>query len=136
MPKMVLTAAFVSLNAVDRSGDCSKAELSVEVEEKDVTTFTALGWKVVVGGLKSGSLALTLKNDLAVGALDEAMWNLFGTVVPFKVRAVNTAASPSNPEYQGSVLVKAWTPVAGSPGDVNETNVTYPTSGAVSRVTA
>lgn len=136
MPKMVLTAAFVSLATVDRSGDCSKVELSVEVEEKDVTTFLSLGWKVVTGGLKSGSLGLTLKNDLAVGALDEAMWNLFGTVVPFKVRAVNTAASPSNPEYSGSVLVKAWTPVAGAPGDVNETNVTYPTSGAVARVTA
>lgn len=136
MPKMVLTAAFVSLNTVDRSGDCSKVELSMEVEEKDVTVFASLGWKAVTGGLKSGSLALSLKNDLAAGALDESMWTLFGTVVPFKVRAVNTVASPSNPEYSGSVLVKSWSPVAGSPGDVNELSVTYPTSGAIARATA
>lgn len=136
MPKMVLTAAFVSLNNVDRSGDCSKVELGVEVEEKDVTTFLAAGWKVVTGGLKSGSLALTFKNDLAVGALDESMWSLFGTVVPFKVRATNAAVGTSNPEYSGSVLVKSWSPVAGAPGDVNELSVTYPTSGAVARATA
>ncbi|MCX4468967.1 hypothetical protein OOK41_01335 [Micromonospora sp. NBC_01655] len=133
---MVLTAAYVSLAGIERSGDLNKAELSAEVEEKDVTTFKSLGWKEVVGGLKSGSLALSFKNDLAAAAVDQAMWDALGTVVPFVVRASQAAVGTSNPQYSGNVLVKSWTPIAGAPGDVNESNHTYPTSGPVVRATA
>jgi hypothetical protein len=136
MALMTLTASYIALNGVDRSTWCSKVEVSVEVDEKDVTTFTSLGWKAVLGGLKSGSLALTLKNDLAVGSLDELMWAQFGNVVTFEVRASNAVVGTSNPKYTGSVLIKNWTPISGSPGDVNEASYTYPTSGAVTRATA
>jgi hypothetical protein len=133
---MVLTAAYLALNSVDRSSWCSKIELTTEVEEKDVTVYTSLGWKEVLGGLKSGSLAIMFKNDVADDQLDETMWALLGSVTTFEVRAINTTATASNPKYTGSVLVKSWTPISGSPGDVNEANYTYPTSGAVSRAIA
>ncbi|WP_320069753.1 hypothetical protein [Micromonospora sp. RTGN7] len=136
MPKMTLTAAYLSLAGVDRSGDCSKIEIQTEVEEKDVTTYKSLGWKEVIGGLKSGSLGISVKNNLAVGQLDEAMWDILGDVVPFSVRATQAAVGTSNPAYSGNVLIKSWTPIAGSPGDVNESNYTYPTSGPVVRTTA
>jgi hypothetical protein len=136
MAKMVLTAAYIAINSVDRSSWCSKVELTAEVEEKDVTVFTSLGWKEVLGGLKSGSVALTLKNDVATGQLDETMWALFGTLPTFEVRASNGSVSTSNPKYTGSCLVKNWSPVSGSPGDVNEASYTYPTSGAVTRATS
>lgn len=136
MSLMVLTASYISLAGVDRSSWTNKIELSAEVEEKDVTTFTSLGWKAVLGGLKSGSLALTFKNDLATGQLDETMWALFGTVVAFEVRASNAAVGVSNPKYTGNVLIKNWNPISGSVGDVNEGSFTYPTSGAVVRATS
>lgn len=136
MPKMVLTAAYVAINGADRSGDLNKAELTAEVEEKDITTFKSLGWKEVTGGLKSGSLALSFKNDLAATAVDEIMWGLFGTVVSFEVRASQAVVGAANPKYTGSCLIKSWTPIAGAPGDVNEANHTFPTSGAVVRATA
>lgn len=136
MPKLVLTASYLALNAVDRSSWVSKIELAVEVEEKDVTVFTSLGWKEVLGGIKSGSIAITFKNDMADDSLDELMWALLGTVTTFEVRAVNTTVGASNPKYTGSVLIKNWTPVAGSVGDVNEASFTYPTSGAVTRAIA
>lgn len=135
MPLMVLKAAFLSINGVDRSANTSKAEVTAEVEEKDVTTFASNGWKEVLGGLASGGVAASFKNDVAAAALDSAMWALFGTVVPFEARASNAAVGTSNPKYTGSILIKTWTPISGSPGDVNEASYTFPTSGPVVRAT-
>jgi len=130
---MVLTSTYLGLNSVDRSSWTSKVEVAVEVEEKDVTVFTSAGWKEVLGGLKSGSIAITFKNDVADSALDDTMWALLGTIVAFEVRATSSAVGTSNPKYTGSVLINGWTPISGSPGDVNELSVTFPTSGAVTR---
>jgi hypothetical protein len=135
MPIMVLTTSVLTINANALAQWCSKMEVSAEVEEKDVTVFTSLGWKEVLGGIKSGSLALTLKNDFAVASLDSIMWALFGTVVPWTGKATSAAVSTSNPLYSGSCLIKNWTPITGSPGDVNEASYTYPTSGAITRAT-
>jgi hypothetical protein len=136
MPTMVLLAAYVSLNGTDLSTYNNKAELTTEVEEKDVTTYGSLGWKVVLGGLKSGQLALEFKQDFAATKLDSIMWPLLGTVVPFEVRADQSAVGPSNPKYTGSALVKGWNPLTGSVGDDASVSVSYPTSGAVARAVA
>lgn len=136
MAKMVLTASYLALNGVDRSSSTSKIELATEVEEKDVTTFASLGWVELLGGLKSGSLSVGFKQDVADAALDDTMWALFGTVVTFEVRLSNAAVSTNNPKYTGSVLIKEWKPIAGSVGDVAEVEVEFPTTGAVTRAEA
>lgn len=136
MPKMVLKAAFVSVNGNEHSDDCSKIELSAEVEEKDITTFGSDGWKEVLGGIASGQLALGFKTDFAASQLDATLWPLFGTVVPFEVRAKNDAVNADNPKYTGAVLVKELKPLAGSVGDVAEFDVTWTLSGQLSRGTS
>lgn len=136
MPKMVLKSTYFAVNAVDRSAWCSKAELTAEVEEKDVTTFASGGWVELLGGLFKAQLAITFKNSLAVAELDDTMWPLLGTVVTFGLRATSAGVGTSNPLYSGSLLVKSWTPITGAPGDVNEASYTYPTSGIVLRTTA
>jgi hypothetical protein len=136
MAKMVLLAAYVNLNAVDLSTYGATAELVVEVEDKEVTTFGSLGWKEYLGGLKSGSLKIKFKQDVAVGNLDSLMWPLLGTVIAFEVRLTNGARTTSNPAYTGNVLVKKWAPLSGSVGDVAEVDVEYPTTGAVTRATS
>jgi hypothetical protein len=136
MPKMVLLAEFVSINGTDLSTYTKKAEIAVEVEEKDVTTYGSLGWKEVLGGLKSGSIALEFKQDFAATKLDSIMWPLLGTVVAFELRADQAAVGTSNPKYTGNLLVKAWNPITGSVGDDASTSVSYSTSGAVTRATA
>src|SRR3954468_2926254 len=103
---MVLTAAYVSLGGNLLHDHAKKIELTAEVEEKDVTTYTSLGWKEVLGGLKSGELSCEWLNDFAAGQLDSIMWPLLGTVVPFAVRADQGAVSASNPEYSGKCLIK------------------------------
>jgi hypothetical protein len=133
MPLMTLTASVISLDSEDLSDKCNSVELTADVDEKEVTTFGDLGWKAVKGGLKSGSLKLKFFNDLADGEIDELMWANLGEVVAFAVKADPGAISASNPEYQGLVLIKQWTPVSGGPGDVNSSDVTFPTSGAITR---
>lgn len=136
MAKMVLLASYVNLNSNDLSTYAAKIELTVDVEDKEVTTYGSAGWKEVLGGLKSGSLALTFKQDVAAAALDSIMWALLGTVVTFEVRLSNSAVGVSNPKYTGSVLIKSWNPISGNVGDAAEVSVTYPTSAAVTRATS
>jgi hypothetical protein len=136
MAKMVLLASYVSLNATDLSSYASKIELSIEVDEQETTTFASLSFKEVLGGLRSGSLAMTFKQDVTAAALDSIMWPLLGTVVAFEVRLSNAIVGVSNPKYTGSVMVKGWKPIAGSVGDVAEVEVEFPTTGVVTRATA
>ncbi|MDX3024072.1 phage tail tube protein [Streptomyces acidiscabies] len=135
MPKMVLLAQYLSINGTVLNTFTKKAELSVEVEDKDVTTYSSAGWKELLGGLKSAELACEFLQDFAVTQLDATMWPLLGTVVPFEVRADQGAVSTTNPKYSGNILIKAWNPIEGSVGDEATVGVSYPTSGAVTRAT-
>jgi len=136
---MVLTAAYCNITGPGSIHDhLSKAELTAEVEEKDVTTFASLGWKEVTGGLKSGQLSFTFFADYAVSNLDSTFWTIFlaGVPVVFEVRATQGAVSTSNPKYTGLVLPKALKMVSGSVGDVAGGDNNWTTSGAITRATA
>jgi hypothetical protein len=135
MPTMVLLAEYLSINANLVHEHTRKAELTVEVEEKDVTTYTSLGWKVVQGGLKSGELGCEFLQDFAATKLDSIIWPLLGQVVPFEVRADQGAVSASNPKYTGNILINGWSPLTGSVGDEATVSQGFPTSGAVTRAT-
>ncbi|HEY5833590.1 phage tail tube protein [Streptomyces sp.] len=136
MARMVLLASYLSINANVLSTFANKIELTTEVEEKDITTYGSLGWKEVLGGLRSASLGLGFKQDFTAAQLDSIMWPLFGTVVPFEVRADQAAVGTNNPKYTGSVLIKSWNPLTGSVGDEASVSVSYPTSGVVARATS
>ena len=137
MAIMCLTAAYVSITGPGTIHDhCSKAELTIDVEEKDITTFADAGWKAVMGGLKSGQLALSLKQDIADDGLDEDFWTILGTNATFEVRLTQASVGPANPKYTGTLFVKEWKPLNGSVGDIAEMDVTFPTSGVVTRGTS
>lgn len=138
MPKMVLTSEFLSINAnaLHSLGVVKKAELVVEVEDKDVTNFASQGWKEYLGGLKEGTLNCEFFQDYAAANIDSIMWPLLGTVVPFELRPTQGAAAPANPKWTGSVLISKWAPIEGSVGDESTTSADFPTSGPVVRATA
>ncbi|GAA2364723.1 hypothetical protein [Streptomyces carpaticus] len=133
MPAMVLLAAYLEIDGTDLSKHNKKAEISVEVEEKDVTTFRSQGWKELLGGLRSGELSVDFIQDFAPLELDAIMWPLLGKVVPFTVRPDEGPASAENPSYSGRVLIKGWQPITGSVGDEATASQSWPTSGAVTR---
>lgn len=136
MAKQVLLQSFILVNAVDLSNYCSKIELKIEVEDKDITTFGSAGWSEILGGIKSYEFGLTFKQDIAASAIDSILWPLFGTVVAVETRLNNSARSTSNPAYVGNMLIKEHTPISGGVGDVAELDVTYPGSAALTRLTA
>jgi hypothetical protein len=136
MSKKVLLDAQLDINGVDRTQWCAKVELTDKFEDKDTTTFASGGAKEVLGGLESGEISITFKQDYASGQLDETMWALRRSVVTFKTRAGIGAVSTSNPQYSGSILINEWTPISGSVGDVAEADVTFPLSGPMVRATS
>lgn len=136
MPKMVLLAQFLSINSNVLNTFTKKAEVTVEVEDKDVTNYASAGWKEVLGGLKSGEVACEFLQDFAASQLDALMWPLLGTVVPFEVRADQGVVSTTNPKFTGNILIKGWNPIEGSVGDEATVGLTFPTSGAVTRATS
>lgn len=136
MALISLQNAYILIGASDISDHCSSVELEIEGEDLDSTTFSTSGWSSRLGGLKSGTLNLTIKGDYAAANIDSILWGFFNTVQTFEIRAVNTARSTSNPAYTGSVLVNSLTPVTGEVGDLVEFDLSWPTSGTISRLTA
>ena len=135
MAVMCLTAEYVSLAGNDLKAFCKKAEVTVDVADEDVTNFASLGWKEVIGGLKSGTLAMEFNDDFATSQLDSILWPLLGTVVAFEVRPTQSAASAGNPKFTGNVLINGHG-FGGDVGSVAAKSVSYPTSGAVARATS
>lgn len=136
--KMVLKSSVLIVNSNDLSAYCSKIEVAAQVEEKDVTTFASGGWKEVTGGLFSAGINATFFNDVSASALDSIIWALFIAGVPtaFETRLTSSVVGTSNPKYTGSVLVSKWNPISGTVGDVDGVDVSWPTSGVVTRATS
>lgn len=131
----VLTDAYISINANVLSDHGNKVEIPIKLDDKDATTFGQT-WKVRRGGLKDGNLNISFLNDFVAANLDEIMWPLIGTVVPFEIRPTSGAVSTSNPKYTGNILIQEWKPITGKVGDLVEVDVSFPTSGTVTRATA
>ena len=133
MAALVLLDASITLNAVNVSAFVSKVELKVSVEDQESTAFGST-YKSRLGGLKDGELALTFNNDFVdATGIDDIMWPLLGTVVAFVIKATSAATSASNPRYFGNLLVAEWNPLSGSVGDLATVDVSFPTTGTVTR---
>ncbi|WP_330242012.1 hypothetical protein [Streptomyces sp. NBC_00525] len=87
MAKTILTGARIFAGGADLTGASNKAELSAEVEEKDVTTFASNKWNEVVGGLASGQFKGSGYWESGdAGKVDDEMWaNVGGVGVPYSV---------------------------------------------------
>lgn len=136
MAKFVLVAEKVLIGGTDLSTYCSKAEVTISAEIKDVTSYGSGGWKEELGGLKQAKISLEFFNDFTTGNLDSIMFPLLGTVVTFEFAGTQAARGVSNPSYIGSMLVSDWNPISGKVGDVDTSSVSYQSSGVVTRVTA
>ena len=136
MAKYVVTSQSVTINSVDLSADCARAELVINSADVETTDFSSGGFVELQGGLKSGVLNLDFHADYASGGASETLEALVGTVVPFVLIAGGTSASTDTPSFSGSVLINSFTPVAGAVGDLATFSVSFPTSGAITKATS
>lgn len=132
MAVYALTSQVVTINSVDYSDHLKSATLAVDAAQLDTTDFASGGWVEMIGGLKSGTLALEFMDDVADNDVDEELWNLLGTVVTFTIKATSGSISTSNPEYQGNVLITGHS-LGGAVGELAQKSLTFPTSGAITR---
>ena len=137
MAKFVVTSTSVTVNSVDVSASCARAELSINASEVETTDFGSAGYVEVIGGLKSGTVSLDFHSDFGAGGVSETFENLIGTVIPIVLIAGNgTEASGTTPSYSFNALVTSFTPVSGAVGDLATFSVSFPTSGAITVATS
>jgi hypothetical protein len=136
MAKLVLTNAVVKINGTDYSSNVNQIEIAVTSDEVDTTSFSATGWRTVTGGLKSGSVTISLHTDFAAAGIDSALWPLLNTLATVVVLPNGTTVGTANPSYSFTALCNNLNPISGSVGDLATQNITWPISGEVTRATA
>lgn len=135
MAVYALTSEYTALNGTDRSAHIKSSVLTVDAAQLDTTDFASGGWVEVIGGLKSGTLAITFQDDAADASIDDILWAILGTVVTFEVRPTSSAVGVNNAKYTGSVLINGHS-IGGAVGELATKSLTFPTSGAVTRAEA
>lgn len=134
MATFAFTDAKVTINSVDLSDHVRQVKLTVEADDLENTAMGA-DYKSRIGGLKDWSVDLEFNQDFAASKVDVTLFPLLGSVTTIAIVPVNDTVSATNPEYSGSVLVKEYTPMDGSVGDLATTSVTWPGAGTLSRGT-
>jgi len=138
MASFAFTNASLVLNSVDLSAYVRSVTLNIEMDELE---DTAMGdtYRSRLGGLRDYSLDVEFNQDFANSAVDQTVYPLLMsqlTATAFVLKPVNAAVSTTNPSYSGSVLVREYTPVEGSVGDLAVTSASWPGSGTLTRATA
>lgn len=134
MAKFLATDFKITLNGTDLSTSLHSATLDVSSNEVETTTFGNT-YKTVVGGILGGTMKLDFYQDYAAGSVDATIWPLVNTLATVTIVPTSGTVSATNPKYQALCLVNAYTPVAGSIGDLASFSVSWPTSGTVTRAT-
>jgi len=133
--KQAVLAGYLALNGTDLSSYTRNATLNIEVNALDSTTYGSNGWMENLAGIKNGTLEFGALNDVAASAIDSILFPLLGTVVTFEIRLNSSAVSTSNPKYTGSVLISGHN-MGGEVGELAGLDLSFPTSGAITRATS
>jgi len=137
MAKVVLTNAYLLLNAVNLSDHVESITLDVTSSDVEVTAMGDGGKRHLVG-LQDNKLTVTFWQDYAATNVDQTLKGIWqgGTAVAFKTGGNGATFSATNPVYSGSVVLLSMTPVAGKVGDGQQNSVTFAVDGTVTYGTA
>lgn len=128
MAKFVATNVKTTINGQDFSDHIAAVTLDVTSDEIETTAFGA-GWRSRVAGLKDGSITLDFHQDFATtgsGAVDQTIWNNFGSQATVVVTPTSGSVTATNPSYTGVFLVSQTQPIASTVGDLATQSVTWP----------
>ena len=136
MAKLVLTDVTFTLNGVALTSSVGKAELSLEADDVETTSFGATGgYRTRVGGLKAANVSLTFMQDYAASSVDATLFPLLGSIGTVVITPAGTAVSATNPSFSFNCLINSLTE-GGQVGDLATFDVTWPVTGVVTRATA
>lgn len=131
MAKHVLKDAVLTVNGVDISDHTSSVEIVDEAEEVEFTGFGAGGYREFGQGLKDATITATVFNDYAASSIDATLEPLYtaGSTFPVTVKASSAATSGSNPIWSMTARLYSYSPVTGSVGEANTTELTFRNAG-------
>ena len=135
MATLVLTDAYLLLNAVDLSDHVQQITINYEAEMVDES---AMGddtriWK---GGLKNWSIDIEFQQDFAAAKVDVTLFALVGTTFVFEIRPTSAVAAATNPEYGGTGILASYPPLGNSIGELATTTITIQSASTLTRVVA
>lgn len=133
MAIFALTDVVITINGVDLSDHITQASIETNAAELDTTTFGTNGWMSKIGGLKDWTLQIDFQSDFAAAEVDATIWPLLGETTEVVIKATSDAVSATNPSFTGDVLVNAYSPIAGSVGDLATTSASWPGAGELVR---
>lgn len=136
MAKFVLKSPQFTINAVDLSAYVQ--EVSIKYGAKvNSTTASGDGAETKLAGFIDWSMDVKMLQDYALTKVDATLFPLVGGAsVTVAVRADSAAKGPTNPSFEGSVLVADYPPISGKVGDTAETSVKLEGTGVLTRATA
>jgi len=114
----VLINAGVTVDSENLSSVCEQVEVADEVDEVEFTNFGSAGHREYKGGLKSGTLSLTLHSDYAADLTNDVIGGNYGDIVEVTIVPNSTASvSATNPSYTADYLVTSYPFISGAVGD-------------------
>ena len=132
---MILKNAHFTVDGTDLSGNVKQLSFDRTVETQDDTTM-GNDSRTKEAGLQDASGSITFKQDFSAGSVDDTISALLGSLVAFAIRPDNAAVSATNPEWQGTLIVTSYNPVAGGVGESQEATINFDVTGDVTRAVA
>jgi len=125
MATLVLTNAYISVNAVVLSDHANSVTLNYENDSIEITAFGDTGHKFT-GGLQNNSCEIAFMQDFAASNVEATLYPLVGTTTTVIIKPNGSTTSATNPAYTltGAYLA-SHTPVAGAVGELAMTSVTF-----------
>jgi hypothetical protein len=133
----ILKDVYFAFNAVNLSSFCKNIQLSYEADEKDSTTMTSPA-SLSFPGFKRWRITAKLNQSFAAGEVDVSLFALIGDEVAkaVEVRVTSAAVAPTNPKFTGTGYLLKYPPIAGSVGDIHETDIEIGPASDLTRATA
>ena len=138
MARIVLTNAYVTINAVNLSDHITSVTLTTSDDIIETTAFGSSA-RTRVGGLGDNSVAIEFQQDYAASSVEATIngtSSLVGTTTAVVVKPNGATTAADNPAYSFTALVSEWTPLSGAVGELATASVTWPISGVITKTTA
>lgn len=136
MPKFVLRDADFTIDGVNLSDHVESITINYGMETPEQTAMQDITRRRLPG-LIDWTMDVTLRSDFDAGEVDATLFPLVGgAAVAVTVRPTSAAVGPTNPEFQGNVLVGQYNPIQGTVGDTANSTVTLTGDGTLTRATA
>lgn len=133
MARIVLTNAFVTINAVNLSDHISSVTLSTTEDIVETTAFGSSA-RTRVAGLLDNSVTLEFHQDYAASSVEATIYPLIGAAsTAVVVKPNGSTTSSTNPSYTFNALVSEWTPLNGAIGELATASVTWSIDGAITK---